>query len=148
MRPLSRGAVGRKLEDRVERQMLQPADVVQLLRADTRQYLLGRRRVALVAVVVREPEQRPVGVQEPVVHGPGVDAHRGHGAPARSRPQPVQHALVEGEYVPVEPVGEPHRRIGEAVRLGQLQFAGADPAGDHPAAGGAQVHRGEHRVVP
>lgn len=139
--------MGLQLEDRVERQMLQPADAVQLLPVAAGQDLLGSGGVAAVAVVERQPEERPVGIQETVVHGPGVDAHRRHGAIASRRTQSVQHALVQGEYVPAEAVGESYRRVGEAVRLGQHQFVRADPSGDHPAAGGAQVHRGEDRVV-
>lgn len=139
--------MGLQLEDGVERKVLQPADAVQLLRVAAGQDRLGGGGVTCVAVVERQPEERPVGIQEAVVHGPGVDAHRRHRAAARRHPQPVQHALVQSEYVPAESVGQVHRRSGEAVRLGQHQFVGADPPGDHPAAGGAQVHRGEGRVV-
>lgn len=139
--------MGGELEDGVERQMLQSAHAVQLLCPDLGHHLVGSPDVAAVPVVERHPEQCPVGVQESVVHGPCIDADRGDGTAARRHPETVQHALVQGEHVPPEPVGQPDRGVGEAVRLGQHQLVGTDPAGDHPAAGGTEVDRGEHRVV-
>ncbi len=131
---------GRQLEDRVERQVLQSGHPVQLLGRHRRVHGRHRGLVPGVAVVHRVAQQCTVGVQQAVVHRPAVDAHAVQPAEvAAGGPEPVEDPGVQREDVPVQGARRPHRPVGEAVHLVQVQRAGPDPGGHDPAARGAQV---------
>ena len=116
---------------------------------------------AAVAVVDGVAEQGAVGVEEPVVDGPGVDADAGEpaGVPGR-RAQAVEDAAVQREDVPVQgrgagragPPADPHRGVREPVDLVQLDALlprrPEHPADDDAPAGRAEVDRREGGVVP
>ena len=142
---LQRGGPLRRhqLVERGERQVLQPGRRVEPRRVDGRGDL-GRHTVgAGVAVGVGIAQQGPVTVEQAVVDGPGVDAdavqRSGLGDPADA----AQHLAVDAEHVPEQAVAHAHTAVGEAVHLLQVQRAGADRAGHDPAAGRAQVDRGD-----
>ena len=67
---------GAELEDRVERLHLHAGQGVVLGRGHPREDPLGHAVGPVVAVVHRVAQQRAVGVEQAVVHRPGVDAHR------------------------------------------------------------------------
>ncbi len=142
LRQLGGTAGGHQLVQGVERRVLEPGRRVQLGGRNRLPHLLGDALGTGVPVVHRVAEQRPVRVQQPVVHGPAVDADGVH---LPCRPQTVQDAPVQPQHVPAQPLGDPHRAVGEAVRLGQLQRVGADAADHDTPAGGAQVDRGVRR---
>ena len=135
-----------ELIDRVERQLLDPGHRVQLGRADPRGYLAGDPVGPAVAVVHRVAQQRAVRAEQAVVHGPRVDADAGQvRAPGRGA-QPGQHVRVQPEDVPVQRAQHPDRLVAEPVRLAQPQRARPGPAGHHPAAGRAEIDRGDRHL--
>ena len=132
-----------QLVERGERQVLQPGRRVEPRRIDGRGDLGRHPLGAGVAVGVGVAQQGAVPVQQAVVDGPGVDAdavqRTGLGDPADAG----QHLSVDAEHVPEQPVAHPHPAVGEAVHLLQVQRARTDRAGHDPAAGRAQVDRGD-----
>ncbi len=161
---LGRADSGGELVDGVHRDELQPGDGVELLGWDAGGDLLDQPLGAGVPVVVRVAEQRPGGVEQPVVDAPGVHGDAGdpvragwlrRAGPGGRRPEPVEHLPVQPQDVPVQPVREADRHVGEAVRLGQLARRRSHPADHDPPAGGAEVdggvagslaHRAPHRA--
>ena len=69
------GVVRRELEDRVDREELDPGPPVQLRLADGARDVTPTLRAG-TAVAVRIREQLPVVAEQPVVHGPPVDSDR------------------------------------------------------------------------
>lgn len=139
----------RQLEDRVEGQMLQPGDPVQLLRADVVPDPACDVLRPAVAVVVGDPEQGAVRVEQPVVDGPAVDADRRDAVTGPGRQAQAVQALPEqGEDVPVQSGGQSDGGVGEAVHLVEDEVVRAHPAEDDAAAGGAEVDGGEWHVGP
>ena len=66
--------------------------------------------------------------------GPG-SRHRGR--------SPAERLRVAGRDVPVQPVGRAHRVVGEPGDRLEREPVRADLAEHHPAAGGAEVDRGD-----
>ncbi len=135
--------LGGELEDRVERHVLKAGDPVQLTGREAAPDGLDGGGAARVAVVERVAEERAVGVEEPVVDGPAVDADGGEVPASGGLAEAVQNALVQAEGVPVQPVRELDGSVVEAVGLGEVEAVTADAADEHPSAGGAEVRRGE-----
>ena len=94
---LKRGAsslLGEQLEDGVDRHRLDAGPAVQLLARDARMGALDSPSVRVVAVVEREPEQPPVGVEQAVVDAPARRRRRRAAAPPGGRaPEPVERCL-------------------------------------------------------
>ena len=80
---------------------------------------------APVPVVPRVAEQPPVPVQQAEVVAPRVDADAGDGSAGAGdgRGDPRRQLRVQREDVPVQPVGQRHRPVGEPVHLGDRQPA-------------------------
>ncbi len=144
-RELGRVPGGDELVQGVEGRVLQPGRRVQLPGGQRGPHLLGDALGAGVPVVHGVAEQGPVRVQQAVVDGPAVHAHRVH---RPGRPQPVQHTGVQREDVPAQPLGRADGPVREAVRLGQLQPVGADAADHDAPAGRAEVDRRVRPGVP
>ncbi len=145
------GAAGPRpqLDEGVDRHELDAGDVVDPFGRDVveqfGQDVLGPG----VPVVEGGAQQGPLCVQQAVVHRPGVDADAGQRRPAElgGGGEAAQRPLVEAEDVPVQSghPGAVHGAdgvVGEPGRLGDGELTAADPAQQHPAAGGAQVHGG------
>ena len=121
-----------ELVDRVERQLLDAGAGVQLGRVDLLQHPRGDAVGARVTVGVRLAEQLLPRVEQPVVHGPGVDPDAVHRTTGRGRPQPRQHLAVQAGHVPVQRPVDADGRVGEPVHLGQRERLRADLGDHHP----------------
>ena len=142
--PRPAAAVSRRrgqLEHRVERQVLQPGDPVQLLGPDGGVHRrrppsrAGRRGSAPGCRAARR--RRRAGRSRP----PSCRCRRRRAGP-RSRPaarSPSRIPAYSAEHVPVQRARRPHRPVREPVHLVQVEPVRADPGGHHPAAGGAEV---------
>ncbi|ROR46465.1 hypothetical protein EDD39_4736 [Kitasatospora cineracea] len=135
--------LGGELEERVERQVLEAGDAVEVAGGDAAPDVFDGGGAARVAVVEGVVDEGAVGVEESVVDGPAVDADGGDLPAGGGFAQSVEDALVQAEGVPVQAVGELGGGVVEAVGLGELQAVAADAADDDPSAGGAEVRRGE-----
>ena len=103
-------------------------------------HLLGDPGRAGVAVGDGLGQQSAVGVEQPVVDAPGVNAD---GFGVTESLQTGQHLAMETRQVPAKvPVlfGHP---IGKAVNLPDVDAVAVDEAGDDASARGAEVDRGE-----
>ena len=111
-----RAARGDELVDRVERQLLQAGDGVQLARRRPRRAPASATpSVRRVAVAVRGCRAAAVAVEQPVVDRPGVDADAVAAArrAATSR-EPAEHLAVDAERRPsAATVATPHRPLGK-----------------------------------
>ncbi len=127
----------------VERQLLHTGGGVEAVFAeasgDPRQDAVG----APVAVVHRVAQQRTAGVEQPVVHRPGVHTDAGN---RTGGPQPFQHTAVERQDVPVQGAAEAYRLVREPVDLGDVECAAAGATADDPAARRTEVDRGDGDV--
>ena len=91
------------------------------------------------------------GVDQAVVHAPGVDAEADDvvvfpGGPAKS----LLHLLEERGEVPVKVAADAYLTVGEAVQFVEHQPATVVAPGNHATASGAEVYRDEraHDFLP
>jgi hypothetical protein len=131
-------AFGVKLVNRVERQELDAGDIVDAIAADAAEHRLHRAVGSRVAVMKWLLEQVATGVEESVVHAPGVDrrAFERHGrgkleAAADFTPQPVD--------VPSDGVLLADRRVGEAMDFAEVDHAIPQPPQHRATAFGTEV---------
>ena len=141
-----------ELVDRVERQELQPGGGVEPGRIEFLVDPGDGGTGPVIAVAERRRDQVAGGVDQPVVHGPGVDpdagdalaAGRGRRGGGREPGEDLGEQRVE---VPAEAAVELLDPVGEPVhglQLGPRPTGTArDPAQDDPARGGADVDCGE-----
>ena len=137
-------AGGGELVDGVERQVLEAGGRVQLggghasPRPSPPRRRCGRRGSGRGCRAARR--RRPAGRSRP----PSCRCRCrsvGRWRPGRPR-SPSRTPVVQGQDVPVQPSRQPHRPVGEAVRLVRSSVSGADPADHDPAAGRAEVDGG------
>ena len=107
-----------ELEQGVERLHLQSVDLVQLFGRQVAEDLLGDSVGACITVVDRVAQQIPVVVQQPVVHGPGIDAHRRKSTVFLGCSAQTGHRTgIQGQYVPVQgatvAAAQSHRAVGK-----------------------------------
>ena len=103
-----------------------PNRFVELVGRDDPVDRLDTRGGATVSVVEGEGEQIAGLVGEAVVHAPGIDADAEQPGirPAR-RPQTGHDLVGQARRVPVQPVGQVQRLVGEPMDLAKLQHLGA-----------------------
>ncbi len=70
---------------------------------------------AVVAVVEGQPEHAAIGVQQRVVAAPGVDPDARERAVLCRPSQSLERLLKQRGQVPMQPIRQPQRPIGEAV---------------------------------
>ena len=88
-----------------------------------------------IAVVVRVRDELVAFVQERVVDAPGVHADAPQGGTAPNRvAKATQDLVMDPQYIPVDPVGECHRLVGESVNDLQREPVWAHLAEDDPTA--------------
>ncbi len=131
-----------------EREVLQAVDVVQLVGADEFVDAPDRSVGAAVAVGDRVGEQGAVGIDEPVVDRPCVDADRLDGRElAAERPQAAADLVVQPADVPPQvPVGLAHPVVETVHRVQHHRRSGRAPVhdtGDDAPTGGPDVDSGE-----
>ncbi len=147
LQPVQFGLRG-ELVDRVERQELQPRGGVEAGRVEFLVDPGDGGTAAVIAVAEGRRDEFAGGVDQAVVHGPGVDPDAGDALTAgRGRRgggrEPGEDLGEQGVEVPAEAAVELFDAVGEAVH--RLQFGplptgtARDPAEDDPARGGADV---------
>lgn len=103
-------AGGRELVERVEGGVLDAGRPVEVLGRDRGPHLLRDSFGAAVAVVDGVAEEGPVGVEQPVVHRPAVDAQ---GVDRAGRAQPVEHPRWRPRTSQRRPSGRCTGRLGK-----------------------------------
>ena len=102
-----------------------------------------------VPVGDRLGEQRAVGVQQAVVHRPGVDAEAGDLRVALAQLlQADQDLLVESSQVPAQMAVGFLGAVGKTVHDVELDTVVGPATRHHPTAGCADVDRAEHHLSP
>ena len=91
---------------------------------------------------MRKARETPGGVDERIIHAPGVDADGdGFAAERAGAADALQDVAVEGDHVPVQAAGQGRLVVLEAVRLLEAEAGSVEAARDHAAAAGAQIGR-------
>ncbi len=135
------GPFGHQLTDGVESHRLRARCIVKTPEADDLVELGQRTRCPLVPVMERWPEQPAVAIEKPIVDAPAIDTNP-KGAliqVAMETPQPLQHPLVQTEQVPVDPVGQLDRPVGEPRHLFHHEAVVFEPTRRQPGARRAEV---------
>src|SRR5699024_5779003 len=133
-----------QLEQGVERLYLQPVDLVQLFGGQVAEDLLGDSVGACITVVDLVAQQISVVVQQPVVHGPGIDAHRRKSTVFLGCSTQTGHRTgVQGQYVPVlcatVAAAQCTRAVVTPYVLLGVKFSVTDLACNEPSAGDTEV---------
>ena len=143
---------GGELEERVEGLDLEAVRRVEVDRWAVGEDPFGNPVGAAVPVVHRVARQGTVGVEQAVVHRPGVDADRGQALALGGPPQSGGDPGEERQNVPVQDLALPRRDgdrcVGEPGHLLGPQPGSVEGPGDHPSAGGTQVDRRVHGHRP
>ncbi len=137
-----------QLEERVERQELDPGLLVDLARRYAGEGRVHRLRSAPVAVMEWACEQRPGPVEQAEVAAPGVDADASHRASrCADLAQGRAELGIEAERVPVEAVGQPDGPVLEPPRLLDLDAAAVEAPDDRTTALGTEIECDLNRVA-
>ena len=89
-------------------------------------------------------QQASIAIDEPVVHAPPVDAHAGErGRQPSGPPQAFDDVVVQPQHVPMQPVGQRDRIVGDPAGLLELERVRADVADDDVPGRRAEVDGGD-----
>src|SRR5918993_3804233 len=92
-------------------------------------------------MVIGVRNECPVPVQEPEVNAPRVHADAFYLLPPHGLSQPLFDLVEDPQDVPVQPVGEADRQVGEAVDLLQGHVPAVEATEHHAPAFGPEIHR-------
>ena len=140
LRPVRAPLLGDQLVEGGEREGLQPVAREQFGGGDAGVHVVDDAFGAAVAVGDGLGQELPVGVEEAVVHAPGVDADRRQvGVGGGQRLEPGLDLGDEAGEVPTEVAVALDHAVREPVHDVEGEVVAVDEAGHHPSAGGAEV---------